>query len=147
MNKISIKPEREYLREIVTKIESGEYAIPAFQRDFVWKKTQILELFDSISKGYPIGSIILWKPKNGEVPPVKNIITEEVSEDDRAEYFLLDGRQRATAFMGCVSDWENKSPFFSCTTTLHLSVLLFRAEDAVKVPCFWCRRFLIRSRC
>ena len=63
MASISIKPEREYLREIAAKIKQGRYAIPVFQRDFVWKKEQVLDLFDSISKGYPIGSIILWKPE------------------------------------------------------------------------------------
>ncbi len=50
MARISIKPEREYLREIATKLEEGTYAIPAFQRDYVWKKNQILDLFDSISR-------------------------------------------------------------------------------------------------
>lgn len=58
MKKISIRPEREYLREIVSKMQDGQYAVPAFQRDLVWSTTQIIELFDSITKGYPIGSII-----------------------------------------------------------------------------------------
>ena len=32
---IFIKSEREYLREICAKIDSGEYAIPVFQRDYI----------------------------------------------------------------------------------------------------------------
>lgn len=112
MARISIKPEREYLREIVTKLQEGVYAIPAFQRDFVWHKSQILDLFDSISKGYPIGSIIMWKPKNGEVPPAKDVVTEKITDETGAEYFILDGRQRTTAFYGCVSDFPNKPAIF-----------------------------------
>ena len=56
MKKISIRPEREYLREIVSKMQDGQYAVPAFQRDLVWSTTQIIDLFDSITKGYPIGT-------------------------------------------------------------------------------------------
>ena len=35
MGSINIKSEREYLREIYTKINNGKYAIPVFQRDYV----------------------------------------------------------------------------------------------------------------
>lgn len=112
MNKISIKPEREYLHEVVSKIEAGNYAIPAFQRNFVWKNSQIIELFDSIISGFPIGTIILWKPIKGEEPPVKNIVTENISTDLSPEYYILDGRQRCTAFYCCVSEIADKAPCF-----------------------------------
>lgn len=113
MNKISIKPEREYLHEIVSKIQSGAYAIPAFQRNFVWKSSQIIELFDSIIKGFPIGTLILWKPIQKEEPPVKNIVTEEITTDQIPEYYILDGRQRCTAFYCCVSELADKAPCFN----------------------------------
>ncbi|MFK1887577.1 DUF262 domain-containing protein [Bacteroides fragilis] len=77
MGSINIKSEREYLREIYTKINNGKYAIPVFQRDYVWKKEQVLDLFDSISKGYPIGTIILWKPTDDFVKKSKDILTDE----------------------------------------------------------------------
>lgn len=112
MNKISIKPEREYLREIVSKIQSGAYAVPAFQRNFVWKPSQIIELFDSIINGFPIGTLILWKPIQKEEPPVKNIVTEEITTGLIPEYYILDGRQRCTAFYCCVSDIPDKAPCF-----------------------------------
>ena len=112
MARISIKPEREYLREIATKLEEGTYAIPAFQRDYVWKKNQILDLFDSISKGYPIGSIILWKPKDLDIPPVRDVLTEKISNEIKPEYYILDGRQRTTTFYGCVTDKKDKPEEF-----------------------------------
>ena len=112
MARISIKPEREYLREIAAKLEEGTYAIPAFQRDYVWKTNQILDLFDSISKGYPIGSIILWKPKDLDIPPVKDVLTEKITNDIKPEYYILDGRQRTTTFYGCVTDRADKPEEF-----------------------------------
>ena len=106
MAEISIRPEREYLHEIITKIKKGIYAIPSFQRDFVWKKEQILDLFDSISRGYPIGSILLWKPEPKAQNPLKSrdILTDKIIDDKTPEYYILDGRQRLTSFFGCVID-------------------------------------------
>ena len=41
-------------------VESGAIAIPEIQRPFVWKKTQVRDLIDSLYSGYPIGYIITW---------------------------------------------------------------------------------------
>ena len=45
------------------KIIEGNIKIPPFQREFVWKQEQVIELLDSIIKDYPIGSILLWETK------------------------------------------------------------------------------------
>lgn len=119
MANISIKPEREYLREIASKIKSGKYVIPVFQRDFVWKREQVIDLFDSISKGYPIGSIILWKPENNaNTFKAKNILTDEIVEIGSPEFYILDGRQRLTTFYGCITKDENKSEVFKLAYNL-----------------------------
>lgn len=124
MKKISIKPEREYLRETVVKMQSNHYAIPAFQRDFVWKPNQIIDLFDSISKGYPIGSILLWKPLPQDTYPIKDIydkIHTEKPEID-AQYYILDGRQRLTAFYCSVTDYKDKPAKFKVYYNLEKEV-------------------------
>ena len=59
--------------------DSSKVAIPALQRGFVWKPSQIELLWDSILRGFPIGSFIL------------SDITEE---EQNAKYYLLDGLQR-----------------------------------------------------
>lgn len=45
----------------IAKIERKELILPAIQREFVWKPRQIVTLFDSIMRGYPIGSFLSWK--------------------------------------------------------------------------------------
>lgn len=106
-SRINIKSEREFFREVFDKIVKGEYAIPIFQRDFVWSTKQVEEFFDSIWRGYPIGSILLWQPDTDM--PVKDILTDEINDAEiRPSYFVLDGRQRLSAFFGCVSDCPNK---------------------------------------
>lgn len=37
------------------------YFLPAIQREFVWKPDQIVELFDSIMRKYPISSFLFWE--------------------------------------------------------------------------------------
>jgi hypothetical protein len=48
------------------RIRDREYVLPAIQREFVWRPDQICRLFDSLMRGYPIGSFLFWKvsPEN-----------------------------------------------------------------------------------
>lgn len=110
-SRINIKSEREFFREVFDKIVKGEYAVPIFQRDFVWSLKQVEEFFDSIWRGYPIGSILLWQPDTDM--PIKDILTDEVRDATmRPSYFILDGRQRLSAFFGCVSSDAGKRKEF-----------------------------------
>ena len=110
-SRIIIKSEREFFREVYDKIVKGEYAIPIFQRDFVWSSKQVEEFFDSIWRGYPIGSILLWQPDTDM--PIKDILTDIIADAKvRPSYFVLDGRQRLSAFFGCVSNDLNKRKEF-----------------------------------
>ena len=79
---------------ILGLIASGDIAIPEIQRPFVWKKTQVRDLLDSLYKGYPTGYLIIWKNpnvklKDGSVSAVKKI--------------LIDGQQRVTALMTAIA--------------------------------------------
>ncbi len=79
---------------ILGLIASGDIAIPEIQRPFVWKKTQVRDLLDSLYKGYPTGYLIIWKNpdvrlKDGKMSTGKKI--------------LIDGQQRVTALMTAIS--------------------------------------------
>ena len=79
---------------ILGLIKSGDIAIPEIQRPFVWKKTQVRDLLDSLYKGYPTGYLIIWKNpnvrlKDGSLSSGKKI--------------LIDGQQRVTALMTAVA--------------------------------------------
>lgn len=132
MSEISIKPDREYLREICSKIEAGKYGIPVFQRDYVWKQEQILDLFDSIAKGYPIGTIMLWQPKEYN-PNTKDILTDEVKDQPTPDYYVLDGRQRLTTFYGCVSSREDKRGCFKLSYNLETKSFEYSKKDRKEV--------------
>ena len=68
--------------------DRGQVDLPALQRSFVWKPNQIELLWDSILRGYPIGSFLL-------------------SKVDEKQYQLLDGQQRATSIaLGYYDPWD-----------------------------------------
>ncbi len=83
---------------LIHDIEIGTIKIPQFQREFVWSKQQSANLLDSIIKGYPIGTFILWKTKE-RLRTVRNI--GKISLPDAAEgdfvSYVLDGQQRMTS--------------------------------------------------
>lgn len=92
-------------------IDQYDYALPALQREFVWKPQQIYCLFDSLMKGYPIGSFLLWQlePETARKFRFYQFMRDyhEWSNRHCAEYpmntqvpkvAVLDGQQRLTAF-------------------------------------------------
>lgn len=38
----------------------GRIRIPHFQRPLRWQRDDVIKLFDSIARGYPVGSLLLW---------------------------------------------------------------------------------------
>ena len=49
------------IRTVLKEIESGNMILPALQREFVWKRKQIENLFDSLLQGFPINTLMLWE--------------------------------------------------------------------------------------
>lgn len=55
------------IKEAIDKIHSRQYLLPAIQRKFTWSSNQIEMLFDSILRGYPINSFMLWKITDSDI--------------------------------------------------------------------------------
>lgn len=77
--------------------------LPEFQRPFVWKRRQILDLMDSIYKNYPIGSLLVWEStqKLASKRNIADLAVAERSEQYPVNY-LLDGQQRLSAICGVI---------------------------------------------
>ncbi len=58
-----ISTEVELISTLISGINKGEVKIPKFQRKFVWKDEQAINLLDSIANNYPVGSLLLWRTK------------------------------------------------------------------------------------
>lgn len=79
---------------ILGLIESKDIAIPEIQRPFVWKKTQVRDLLDSLYKGYPTGYLIIWKNPNVKLKDGRISAGKKI---------LIDGQQRVTALMTAIA--------------------------------------------
>lgn len=100
-----LTPSAEKLDKIISRINSGDVRIPAFQRAYVWKQNQILDLLDSVVKNYPIGSILLWSTTE-KLNHTRNIAGYKIP-DNALEYpvnYVLDGQQRISSIYATFSD-------------------------------------------
>lgn len=83
------------LQELLERFDQGEYRLPAFQRPFVWKARQTLNLLDSLLRGYPISVIYLWEPgKNSQLiaKPDNFSSKREAPRVDRFKAYVIDGQ-------------------------------------------------------
>ena len=78
-------------------IETKQFVIPEIQRPFVWKRSQVRDLIDSLYNGYPTGYIITWK--NPDVQTKEGTMAN-------GKHVLIDGQQRITALMAAISGLE-----------------------------------------
>lgn len=92
----------ETVEEILRIVRSGKVRIPDFQRELNWKNSHVLDLFDSIYRGFPIGSFLFWvhpgKAARVRLGPLE-IETPELQE----AWWVVDGQQRLTALAAATS--------------------------------------------
>ncbi|AFR05130.1 DUF262 domain-containing protein [Pectobacterium brasiliense] len=100
----SVSPEVMFIDDLVSNIENGKIVLPEFQRPYVWKEKDIKYLFDSIYKGYPIGSILLWNGGGKDIPTPNYVGGRAVSQSNGEKYYIVDGQQRLTTLFCCLSD-------------------------------------------
>jgi hypothetical protein len=89
------------IRKILDLIPRGQIRVPAFQRGFVWDPEMVAFLMDSIFKGYPFGSLLLWRTR--EMLRSERQLGPFALPDRDPDYpidYVLDGQQRITSIFG-----------------------------------------------
>lgn len=77
---------------ILDKIDENQLRVPAFQREYVWKREDVKQLVDSLIKDYPTGTMLTWE--TNKPPELKG--DQKYTENQGAIKILLDGQQRIT---------------------------------------------------
>jgi hypothetical protein len=92
------KPDSKKYTDLINEIQKGFIKVPKFQRDFVWSIEKTAKLLDSILKGYPIGTFILWETNErlSNIKTIGNLELPDVPDDAKIQY-VLDGQQRITS--------------------------------------------------
>jgi len=98
MNFEQPKPDSKKYSDLISEIQKGIIKIPKFQRDFVWSIDKTAKLLDSILKGYPIGTFILWQTDEriNDIKNVGNLNIPPTPDGTKVQY-VLDGQQRITS--------------------------------------------------
>ncbi|MBT3193739.1 MAG: DUF262 domain-containing protein, partial [Verrucomicrobia bacterium] len=94
---VKVKPDDMQFDELMLKIRNGQIRIPDFQREFVWERSQIISLLDSVYQHFPIGSFLFWQTED-EIQAYRRIGEVDLRHDrGRSVQYVLDGQQRLTS--------------------------------------------------
>lgn len=99
---IQPQPQSIGLASLLNNIEDGRVKVPQFQREYVWEKAAAAQLLDSIAKGFPIGTFILWETQE-QLRSVRNIGNHKIPDtpEGHVVQYVLDGQQRITSLYSC----------------------------------------------
>ena len=112
------EPQSMTFSTLISEIDKGIIKIPQFQREFVWSLTDSAKLLDSIVKGFPIGTFILWE-SDEKLRSIRNIGGAKLPDTPLGSMgqYVLDGQQRMTSLYasikGLLVQREKRSDDFS----------------------------------
>jgi hypothetical protein len=89
------------ISSLVEMYKRGELRLPEIQRHYVWRGTQVRDLFDSLYRGYPSGSILMWE--TDEPVPTRDFALVQDTTAFAGRKLLLDGQQRLTSLTAVLS--------------------------------------------
>ena len=90
------------IRKLVDKVTDGELTLPEMQRRYVWTSIKVRDLLDSLYRGYPSGTILVWEtddPGNYRKLQVDGAKSSPLS----TSLLLLDGQQRITSLSAVIN--------------------------------------------
>ena len=98
----SARPDIISLDVLLNDVDEGRIQIPRFQRPYVWTPQMMRELFESVLKGYPIGSLLFWEPRESSVLTMSKIGPLDAPRNAAKlpVSLVLDGHQRLATLYG-----------------------------------------------
>lgn len=101
------------IRQIIDKINDNQLFVPAFQREYVWKRDNVKALFDSLIKKHPYGTLLTWETTNP--PELKGKVQHNAQMG--AVKLILDGQQRITSLYMIITG--KIPPYYTQADVLH----------------------------
>ena len=81
---------------------TGGLRVPKFQRSFVWDASDVRRLFDSVYRGFPIGTLLLWRQGAKAEKIIFGGVEFEAPANGEA-LMVVDGQQRITALVAALT--------------------------------------------
>ena len=80
------------INQILIKIDEKQLFVPAFQREYVWRRADAKNLISSLIKDYPTGTMLTWETNHP--PEIKG--DHKYDPKQGSVKLILDGQQRIT---------------------------------------------------
>lgn len=87
------------LTHLIEDIKHGNIALPDIQRPFVWSGAKTRDLFDSLYRGYPVGTLMFWE--TGVQAGARQVGGGE--KDKVPKLLIVDGQQRLTSLFAVLT--------------------------------------------
>lgn len=88
--------------ELVSWVLSGRIRFPSFQRSYRWEHEDVTKLFDSVLRGHPIGTLIIWRhPADTDTLRLGPLTIAAEARPDA--FWVVDGQQRVISLVGALT--------------------------------------------
>ncbi len=116
------------IRQIIDKIDDSQLFVPAFQREYVWKRPNVKALFSSLIYKYPTGTLLTWETTSP--PELKG--PKKYNSDMGSVKLILDGQQRITSIYmitkGRLPPYYTAEEIKTSVTGLYVNLLSLELE-------------------
>ena len=120
------------ISKALDRIDDHQLYIPAFQREYVWRRDDAKKLIDSLIKEYPTGTMLIWETNNP--PELKGSHKYNTKQGDVR--ILLDGQQRLTTLYmlirGNIPPYYTAPEILNDTRGLYINVETLELEYFLK---------------
>jgi hypothetical protein len=99
---LRLEADTETVEDLVDRVRSGGVRVPSFQRPLEWGADDVVSLFESVHRGYPVGSILLRKAR-AEAARISVGPVQVDAPETEAALWVVDGQQRLTALTGALA--------------------------------------------
>lgn len=99
------------VKQLISDYRSGKIMIPEFQREYVWRKNKAPKLIDSLYRGFPISSLLVWQ----SIEEVRSRRNHMSRGSAASANWLIDGQQRMITLSKTFSGDDNIRVMFNPT--------------------------------
>ena len=131
---MAAEPQLEHqtlkVRQLIEEYRAGRIVIPEFQREYVWRPAKAVKLIDSLYRGFPVSSLLLWqsteetRARRTAPRPTRSALMN----------WLVDGQQRVITLSRTLSGDEGINIVFN-----HEEETFRRANAATRKDPNWVR--------
>ena len=110
------RQDSQQLHQLLDKASASHGAtllIPDLQRPYVWTPNQVTLLIDSLVRGWPFGTLLLWKVNHQELQGIPFrpfwTVVDRTAESNGAQVAQMNPPRRVSHAVGRAA--ENSEPF------------------------------------